>query len=161
MEFLSPQQERIESNPFWIYPLNILEIKSEVSKYSEKDPLKGVLANFMNLEIRVSESDPAAYSIRKFDKRRTLPFSYTQYIKFHSNRPIKQSYSIAVSQSVPILYISNSVEAATAEIRMLIQTLVRNGFYEPRLRRTICEFLCKNPFPGLKFDIQLLCNNLM
>jgi len=34
MEFLSPTQERIDSNPYWIYPLNVLEIKSEVSKYS-------------------------------------------------------------------------------------------------------------------------------
>lgn len=161
MDFLSPQQARLESNPYWIYPLNVLEIKSEVSKYSQLDPLKGILANFMNLEIRVSESEPTAYRIRKFDKRRTLPFSYTQYIKFRSNRPIKQSYSIAVSQSVPILYISNSVEAATEEIQILIATLVSNGFYEPRLRRTISEFLSKNQFPGLKFDILQLCSNLL
>ena len=161
LEFLSPLQERIASNPYWIYPLNVLEIKCEVSKYSEMDPLKGVLANFMNLQICVSETDSAAYNIRKFDKRRTLPFSYTQYIKFRSNRPIKQSYSIAVSQSVPILYISNSVEAAYEEIQMLVCTLVSNGFYEPRLRRTICEFLRQNSFPGLKFNIQILCNKIL
>ena len=160
MEFLSPQQERLPTNPYWIYPLHVLEIKCEVVKYSELNPMKGILANFMNLEIRVSEKDPKAYSIRKFDKRRSLPFPYTQYIKFHSNRPIKQSYSIAVSQTVPILYVSSSIEAATEEIQLLVNTLVNNGFYEPRLRRTICEFLSRNPFPGLKFDIQQLCLNL-
>ena len=160
MEFLSPQQERHETNPFWIYPLNVLEIKSEVSRYSEANPLKGIMANFMNLEIQISELDPTAYRIRKYDKRRALPFSYTQYIKFHSNRPIKQSYSIAVSQSVPILYISNSVEAATKEIQILVATLVGNGFYEPRLKRTISEFISQNQFLGLKFNIQQLCDNL-
>jgi len=160
MEFLAPEQERVQTNPFWIYPLNVLEIKCEVAKYSDKDPCKGILANFMNLEIRVSESNSAEYSTCKYDKRRALPFAYTQYIKFHSNRPIKLSYSIAVSQSMPILYLSSSVEAATKEIQILIQTLVGNGFYEPRLRKTILDFLDKNPFPGLKFSIQQLSANL-
>jgi len=129
MEFLSPEQERTDTNPYWIYPLNVLEIKCEVSKFSEQDPLKGIHANFMNFEIKVSEDEPSAYRVCKYDKRRALPFSYTQYIKFQSNRPIKQAYSISVSQTVPILYISNSVEAATVEIQLLIETLVNNGFY--------------------------------
>lgn len=41
MEFLSPDQERVESNMYWIYLLNVLEIKCEVSKYTEHDQTKG------------------------------------------------------------------------------------------------------------------------
>jgi len=82
MEFLSPNQTREESNPYWIYPLNVLEIKSEVSKYAEQEPHRGIQASFMNMEIIISETDPSAYSICKYDKRRKLPFAYAQYIKF-------------------------------------------------------------------------------
>jgi hypothetical protein len=36
--FLSPEQPRHEDNPFWIYPLNILEIKEETVGFSKSDP---------------------------------------------------------------------------------------------------------------------------
>jgi len=153
MEFFDPKQEWSQSNPYWIYPLEVLEIKCEVSKYSETDPLRGIQTNFMNLEIKVSEDNPANFSTCKFDKHRALPFVYTQHIKFHSNRSIRQSYSIAISQSVPILYLSNLVKVAIVEIKTLIDILTKNGFYEPRLRKTILNFLNKDQFPGLKFDI--------
>jgi len=159
-EFLATTQERSVDNPFWIYPLEVLEIKCEVTKYSDNDPSRGILANFMNMEIAITDHLSGVYTTQKYDKRRTLPFEYTQYIKFRSNRPIKQSYSIAVSQTVPILYISSTVDAASREIKMLISTLVGNGFFESRLKRTIRQFLLSNSFPGLKFQIQLLIETL-
>ena len=158
--FLSPQQERSQDNPFWIYPLNVLEIKSEVCRYSTIDPLRGLQANFMNIELSITENEPSQYTLRKYDKRRSLPFQYTQYIKFKSNRPIKQSYNIAISQTVPILYISSTWEAAAAEIDTLIRTMVGNGFREGRLRRILRQFLASNSFPGIRFEIQSLCNTL-
>jgi uncharacterized protein YuzB (UPF0349 family) len=151
MEFLSPTQ-----NPFWVYPLDVLEIKCEVSKYDELLLTRGIQARFMNLELTVIEPDVGKVAMCKYDKRRTLPFKYTQYIMFASNRPIKQSYSIAVSQTVPILYLSSSHQAAAKEVNILINTLVRNGFREKRLRHVISEFLINNPFPGLRFDLELL-----
>jgi len=160
MEFLSPQQERTVDNPYWIYPLDVLEIKPEVSQYSTSDPTRGIIANFMNLQISIDDNDSGLYSTQKYDKRRTLPFNYTQYIKFKSNRPIKQSYNISISQTVPILYISSTTEAAYREIMLLIHTLKGNGFLESRLIRTIRQFLCSNQFPGLKFDIQTLIDML-
>jgi hypothetical protein len=83
--FLPPEQPRHEDNPFWIYPLNILEIKEETFGFSKSDPQKGVIAHFMNVEIFVNEIHPDTYTFQKFDKRRALPFQYTQYIKFNSN----------------------------------------------------------------------------
>ena len=32
-QFLDPNSERVPSNPFWIYPLHIVEIKSEIDGY--------------------------------------------------------------------------------------------------------------------------------
>ena len=87
-DFLSSEQTCSQDNPFWIYPLSILEIKEETSLFSPTDPSKGIQIHFMNLEVNVNESDSQLYSFRKYDKRRSLPFNYTQYIKFKSNRNV-------------------------------------------------------------------------
>lgn len=154
MEFLSPSQARTPDNPFWVYPLDMLEIKSEVDKFAANDPMRGIKAHFMNLEICLSEPLHGAYETCKYDKRRALPFRYTQYIMYRSNRPIKQSYSILVSQTVPILYLSSTSEAATKEVELLIKTMIKNGFQEKRLRHLVSTFLTNNSFPGLKFQLE-------
>lgn len=154
LEFLSPNQNRDPGNPYWIYPLQVLEIKCEVAQFAQNDPLRGIRAHFMNLEVILDDNLKGGYTTCKFDKRRLLPFGYTQYIQFASNRPIKQAYSIAVSQTVPILYLSSTVTAAASEILILIQAMVKNGFKEQRLHHLIATFLARNQFPGLKFAIQ-------
>jgi len=53
---------------------------------------------------------------------------HAQDIKFQSNRPIKQSYVIFISQMVSILYQSNTKEDAANEIGILIATSTNNGF---------------------------------
>jgi hypothetical protein len=95
--FLSPEQPRHEDNPFWIYPLNILEIKKEMVGFSKFDPQKGILAHFMIVQISVNEIHPEAYTFQKFDKRSALPLQYTQYIKFSYNQPIQQAYNRCIS----------------------------------------------------------------
>jgi hypothetical protein len=72
-----------------------------------------------------------------------------------------QLYNIAVSQVVPILYISNSDSAATKEIMVLIGAMCANGFYKPWLVRTINQFLSKNHFPGVKINIQNIQSSLV
>jgi hypothetical protein len=96
-DFLSPEQSFSQENPFWIYPLGVLEIKEETSAYSQNDPTKGVQMHFMNIEVTVNESAPQLYRFRKYDKRRSLSFPCTQYIKFRSNRNVRQAYNIAIS----------------------------------------------------------------
>jgi hypothetical protein len=108
----------------------------------------------MNLDICVSESMHGTYETCKYDKQRSLPFKYTQYIMYKSNRPIKQSYSILVSQTVPILYLSSTSGAATREVQILIDTMIKNGFQEKRLRHLVSSFLSSNSFPGLKFKLE-------
>jgi hypothetical protein len=157
-DFLSPNQLRTDDNPFWIYPLNVLEIKEETTSFSQSTPDKGISAHFMNAEFILNKQNPEQYVFRKYDKRRGLPFEYTQYIKFRSNRAVNQAYNIAVSQVLPILYISNSEPAAQAEIQSLISTMSANGFHRPRLIRIISNFLLKGSFPDVKINTQnLMC----
>jgi hypothetical protein len=153
-DFLSPDQLRTDDNPFWIYPLNVLEIKEETTSFSQSSPEKGISAHFMNAEFILNEQNPQQFLYKKYDKRRSLPFVYTQYIKFRSNRAVHQAYNIAVSQVLPILYISNSEPAGLVEIQTLISTMCTNGFQHARLIRIISNFLNKGTFPGIQLDIQ-------
>jgi hypothetical protein len=159
-DFLSPDQVRNEDNPFWIYPLNVLEIKEETSSFSHHTPTRGLSAHFMNAEFILNEQDPDLFMYQKYDKRRGLPFVYTQYIKFRSNRAVHQAYSIAISQVLPILYISNSEPAALEEIQTLISTMSANGVHKPRLIRNIRNFLDKGSFSGIQVDIQKISSSL-
>ena len=126
--FLNPSQPRIMDNPFWIYPLDIIEIKTEVSQFSESSPQFGVKAHFMNVLISITDERAGKFLMQKFDKRRDLPFKYSQFIKFRSNRPIKQAYNVVISQTILILYLSNSSILAMQEIQALFNTLTANGF---------------------------------
>jgi hypothetical protein len=134
--------------------LNVLEIKEETTSFSQETLGKGILAHFMNVELQVNEANPLLFSFRKFDKRRNLPFAYTQYIKFHSNRAVHQAYNIVISQLLPILYISNYDSTALDEIKILISTMCCNGFQKTRLMAIIKRFLQKGFFPGCQVDIQ-------
>jgi hypothetical protein len=75
-DFLSPSQICSENNPFWIYPLNALEIKEETSAFDPLNQQRGLSAHFMNVEISVNTENNELYTFKKFDKRRALPFKY-------------------------------------------------------------------------------------
>ena len=150
--FLDPTQPRHKDNPLWIYPLDILEIKAEVSQFSINNPLYGIKAHFMNVLLTVTNEELGSFIMQKYDKRRELPFSYSQYIKFKSNRPVKQAYNVAISQTVPILYLSNNQEVALQEIHALFTTLSANGFRFTKLQQIVTKFLNDNQFPALRFD---------
>ena len=152
--FLDPLQPRSDNNPFWVYPLHILDIKPEVSRFDPELPTRGLSAHFMNLSVEVNVNDSSKFTLCKYDKRRTLPFKYTQFIKFHSNRPVRQSYNIILSQVLPILYTSNTHAAALEEIEALIRTLRTNGFQDRRLRSSVIHWLRSGTFPLTKVDTQ-------
>jgi hypothetical protein len=160
-DFLSPSQIRSDNNPFWTYPLNVLEIKEETSTVDPLNQQRGLSAHFMNVEISVNTERNELYTFKKFDKRRALPFNYTQYIKFKSNRCVKQAYNITISQLLPILYISNTNDAAIHEISLLINTMTNNGFNNLRLWKNICQFFLTSSIPGVKVDIQRILSAIL
>ena len=106
-EFLSQHQPQVESNPFWIYPLNVLEVKEETSAHDLGNPERGISAHFMNVEINVNPAIPNDYKFGKDDKWRALPFKYTQYIKLnlidrssrHTTLPFHSSYRFYTYQT--------------------------------------------------------------
>ena len=151
--FLDPTQPRIMSNPYWIYPLHILDIKTEVSCFSNSDPSLGINAHFMNVLVSISDEKFGIFTMQKFDKRRDLPFAYTQYIKFSSNRPVKQAYNVVVSQTVPILYLSNDINFALREINTLISILTSNGFRKAKLLQIVIKTLTTTNYPAVKFKV--------
>lgn len=159
-EFLSPDQPQCEDNPFWIYPLDVLEIKHEVEEFSPTEPDRGIKAHFMNVQFTVDLSKPDNFNMRKFDKRRKLPFKYTQFIKFQSNRPVKQSYNMIISQILPILYTSNDTDEAIREILSLVRILKENGFQESRLKKISSQWLTSGSFPATKVNIQQIIMTL-
>ena len=158
--FLDPTQPRDMSNPYWIYPLHILDIKPEVTNFSDLNPLHGTMAHFMNVLVSISEENTGIFTIQKYDKRRELPFTYTQYIKFNSNRPVKQAYNVIISQTVPILYLSNDINLALREINTLISTLVGNGFRKAKLIQIVTHTLTKTEYPAVRFKVTDLVNLL-
>jgi len=126
-------------NPFWIYPLQFLEIKPEVKKFAENDPTRGITTHFMNLNIEMTflELTPRNYQLSKFDKRRDLPYKYAQYIVFKSNRLVRQSYGIVISLTILIFYLSSETSCAAQEIHCLIVVLMKNGFDRKRLMESV------------------------
>ena len=87
-------------------------------------------------------------------------FSYTQYIKFNSNRPVKQAYNIIISQTIPILYLSSDVMLAKQEITRLISTLAGNGFQKSKLIELVIITLSKINHPAIKFEVKDLATAL-
>lgn len=158
-QFLDPNSKRDSSNPFWIYPLDIVEIKSEIDKFSATFPLRGTSAHFMNMQISIVNEVDGVFRTHKFDKRRNLPFRYSQFLQFKSNRSVSQSYNIIQSQAFTILYLSNNEHDALNELEFLLQVLTDNGFRRYKLKSRLIKFLRLGSFPAIKFDItKVICN---
>jgi hypothetical protein len=153
LQFLDPKAERVPSNPYWIYPLDIVEIKSEIDRFSTVFPQRGTSAHFLNMQISIINEENGIYRTHKFDKRRNLPFAYSQFLQFKSNRSVSQSYNIIQSQAFPILYISNNIHDVLNELEFLLQALTANGFRRHRLINRLLKFLLLGSFPALKFDL--------
>lgn len=135
--FLDSKQPRTRSSHFWIYPLHILEIKTEVSNFSMTDPNHDIKAHFMNVLVNVSNEKLETFTLQKFDKRLDLPFIYMKYIKFNSCRPVIQAYNVVISQTIPILYLTNDIQLAMLEIPNLINIFSTNGFRKQKLLQLI------------------------
>lgn len=159
-QFLDPNSERIPSNPYWIYPLGIVEIKTEIDRFSAIFPQRGTSAHFMNLQISIINEDDGLFRIHKFDKRRNLPFQYSQFLQFKSNRSVSQSYNIIQSQAFPILYLTNNVHDVLNELEFLLQVLTANGFRRHKLKRRLLKFLRLGSFPAIKFDLIKVIDSL-
>ena len=62
-------------NSYWIYPLHILEIKTEVACSSTVNPHHGIKAHFMNVFMSIFDEKSGMFAPQKMDKRRDLLFA--------------------------------------------------------------------------------------
>ena len=159
-QFFNPNSERVLSNPYWIYPLGIVEIKSEIDRFSTLFPQRGTNAHFMNIQISIINEVEGVFRTHKFDKRRNLPFQYSQFLQFKSIRSMSQSYNIIQLQAFPILYLSNNEHDALNELEFLLKILTANGFRLHKLKSRLLNFLRLGSFPALKFDLLKVIHNL-
>lgn len=98
--------------------------------------------------------------IKKFDKRRALPFAYTQFIKFNSNRPVRNAYNVIISQVLPILYLSNNDQSAIDEILLLLHIMERNGFQRQQLLNKVRSWLAHGHFPASRVNLVTILDAL-
>jgi hypothetical protein len=114
----------------------------------------------MNMQLSVINEIDGTFRTHKFDKRRNLPFQYSQFLQFRSNRSVSQSYNIIQSQAFSVLYLSNNEHDALNELQFLLQVLTANGFRQHKLRNRLVKFLRLGSFPGLKFNIMNVIQRL-
>lgn len=146
---LSPIPRTIFSN----YNEHLMEHGTHnTQQISIKYPQYGIKTHFMNVLLTVTNEESGAFIMQKYDKRRDLPFSYSQFIKFKSNKPVKQAYNVVISQTVPILYLSSTHDVALQEINALFTILFANGFRLAKLQQIVIKFLTSNHFLALRFD---------
>ena len=123
-------------------------------------PQRGTNAHFLNMQISVTNEVDGEFRTHKFDKRRNLPFKYSQYLQFRSNRSVSQSYNIIQSQAFPILYLSSNVHDVLNELENLLQILTANGFRRYKSKSRLLKFLRQGSFPGIRFDLVKVIQDL-
>jgi len=156
--FFNPQVPRTADNPFWIYPLDILSITVEVDKWFPYDNpwLFGQQVNFLSTTLMAS-GENGTFTLRRYIKRASLPFSTVQFISFKSNRPISDVLSTPLSQVLPYLYVNSDVASAQETIVGLIDYLVRyKGYPRKALLRRVTRALTDGQYPGLLYDHTLI-----
>lgn len=83
--FLQSDAPRTADNPFWIYPLGIVEIKTELDAHKANCPFSGIKGHFLNVQLEIVNTTTGEFTSSKFDKRRHLPFQFQQYIQYKTN----------------------------------------------------------------------------
>jgi hypothetical protein len=114
----------------------------------------------MNLQISIINEAEGLFRTHKFDKRKNLPFQYSQFLQFKSNRSVSQSYNIIQSHAFPIMYLTNNVHDVLNKLEFLLQVLTANGFRRQKLKCRLIKFLRLGSFPAIKFDLSKVIDSL-
>ncbi|GBG64106.1 hypothetical protein CBR_g40554 [Chara braunii] len=123
--FLRQSGDRDPNDPCWVYPDQFIEIKENTEVHEDGI---GYVANFLSMTITVTSPIEGTYITSQFDKRTDLGFSPCRFMKFKSNRSIKQSLQIITTQVAQILMICSDPESAANEIAKIVPAMMENGF---------------------------------
>ena len=156
--FFHPDAPRVESNPFWIYPLNILSVKPTVETWlpSTSPWVFGKQVHYLSFTLTVEEEGGS--TMTRYIKRDTLPFETVTFLAYRSNRRVAALYGTPVGQVVPYLYVHSNAGSAKISLTKLVNFLIDvKGFPEARLVRTINDTLRGGQYPGLLYDHSDIC----
>ena len=154
---MDPSQPLTSSNPYWIYPLHIIQLKLTSTTCKEIT----LQSTFLCVTVKLTKPFIGSYTSRINWKKDKLPCNNISYIFLHSNRPRNQSYNVAISQVMPIIYSASSAFLAYLDILKLVELFHNNGFKQFHLHKIIINFLKTNSFPGIRFKIELLIELLL
>ncbi|GBG84593.1 hypothetical protein CBR_g38876 [Chara braunii] len=123
--FLRKKGERQVDDPCWIYPEEFIKIKENTELNEEG---LGRIANFLNMTMTVTSPITGSYSTTRHDKCTGLVFSPCRFMKFRSNRSVKQSLQIITAQVAQIFLLCSEPEDAANEIAKVVAAMRGNGF---------------------------------
>ncbi|GBG70566.1 hypothetical protein CBR_g6692 [Chara braunii] len=136
--FLRNKGERAAEDPCWIYSEDYIEIRENTALKEEES---GRIANFLSLTIIVTSPITGAYATTRHDKRSGLGFSPCRFVKYKSNRSVKQSLQIITAQVAQILMLCSNLEDAANEIAKVVAAMVENGFASDACWRVVKKTL--------------------
>lgn len=149
---MDPSQPLLNSNPYWIYPLHIIQLKNTTTMCGNLT----LNTSFLCTSISLISPFFGNYQFGLIWRKDKLPWRNISFIFANSNRPRNQSYNVCISQILPIIYSASCPKMAFFDTLKLVSLFEKNGFKPNQLYHIILKFLNTSFFLGLRFDIQLL-----
>jgi len=124
----------------------------EIILLQDKDNLSDVVNHILKIGFHHSHSKHPQSVLICVDEDENLPkYAGVQT----SSHMALYFHCIALSQTIPMLKISNSVIAIVAQIENMFQTITLNRFNQPRLCNIVTRFLFQESFS----QQNLICNH--
>ncbi|GBG67058.1 hypothetical protein CBR_g78839 [Chara braunii] len=123
--FLEKGESRQSDDPSWIYMAQYIEIKENTEVDEEGF---GRVASFLSVTLTVTSPADGSYSTSRHDRRMGLVFAPCRFIKFRSNKSIRQSMQIITAQVAQILLLCSEPEDAANQLAGIVATMRDNGF---------------------------------
>lgn len=74
-KFLDPDQDRSSDNPWWIYPLGLMEIKPEITSTRFENPNWGIDVHFLSIRVMIFDIIVGSYIYdRKIRQKENVSF---------------------------------------------------------------------------------------
>ncbi|GBG76847.1 hypothetical protein CBR_g23062 [Chara braunii] len=123
--FMWKKGDREENDPCWIYPDEYIGIKENTEVVVDGCGRK---ANFLCVTITITSPETGTYVTSRHDKRADLGFASCRFMKYKSNRSVKQALQIITAQVAQILLLCSKPGDAAEEIKKVMTAMRNNGF---------------------------------
>ena len=108
----------------------------------------GNICNFLDLTVSIGN---ATFTYKSYDKRLDFNFEIINYPDLKSNIPRNPSYGVFTSQLVRFCDVNNEVQQFNADIKSLVQKLIKQNFDPIVLQAKFKKFYANNIIRWSKF----------